>query len=121
MLLRAGTDAQTVSQTLSQQGIPCYAQSSGGYFDAIDVQILKNLLSLINNRRQDVPLLSVLCSSIGGFAYEELAQMRAAQKSGSFYEAFAAYATGKDKLAGRARSFLDKLDGYRAESRLISL
>lgn len=121
VLLRAGTDAQTISQTLSQQGIPCYAQSSGGYFDAIEVQILKNLLSLIDNRRQDVPLLSVLCSSIGGFAYEELAQMRAAQKSGSFYEAFAAYAAGKDKLAGRARSFLDKLDGYRAESRLISV
>ena len=121
VLLRAGTDAQTVSQTLSQQGIPCYAQSSGGYFDAIEVQILKNLLSIIDNRRQDVPLLSVLCSSVGGFSYEELAQVRAAQKEGAFYQAFAAYAASEGKLAGRARAFLSRLDGYRAESRMVSI
>jgi len=121
ILLRAGTDAQTVSQTLSQQGVPCYAQSSGGYFDAIEVQILKNLLSVIDNRRQDVPLLSVLCSSIGGFTYEELAQVRAAQPGGSFYAAFAAFAAGTDALATRAQAFLSKLDGYRAESRLLSV
>lgn len=121
VLLRAGTDAQTISQTLSQQGIPCYAQSSGGYFDAIEVQILKNLLSLIDNRRQDVPLLSVLCSSIGGFTFEELAQIRAAQKNGSYYGAFLSYAAGGDTLARRARGFLERLDGYRAESRLISV
>ena len=121
ILLRAGTDAQTVSQTLSQQGVPSYAQSSGGYFDAIEVQILKNLLSVIDNRHQDVPLLSVLCSSIGGFTYEELAQVRAAQKTGSFYEAFAAYAASDGVLAKRAQTFLNRLDSYRAESRLLSV
>ncbi len=84
ILLRAGTDAEVVSQTLAQQGVPCYAQSSGGYFDAIEVQIFKNLLAVIDNRRQDVPLLSVLCSSIGGFTYEELAKLRALHREGSF-------------------------------------
>ena len=121
ILLRAGTDAQTVSQTLSQQGVPCYAQSSGGYFDAIEVQILKNLLSVIDNRRQDVPLLSVLCSSIGAFTYEELAQVRAVEKNGSFYEAFSAYAAGQGVFAARAQAFLKELDRYRAESRLLSV
>ncbi len=122
VLLRAGTDAQTLSQTLSQQGIPCYAQSSGGYFDAIEVQIFRNLLAVIDNRRQDVPLLSVLCSSIGGFSLEELASVRAAKKDGSFYEAFESYANSNEtKLGARAQDFFRKLDGYRAESRLISV
>ena len=121
VLLRAGMDAQTVSQTLFQQGIPCYAQSSGGYFDAIEVQVFKNLLSIVDNRRQDVPLLSVLCSGIGGFTFEELAQVRAAQKNGSFFQAFAHYAAGGDALAGRAQAFLQKLDEYRAESRYRSV
>lgn len=122
VLLRAGTDAQVVSQTLSQQGIPCYAQSSGGYFDAIEVQIFKNLLSVIDNRRQDVALLSVLCSSIGGFTYEELANIRALHPEGSFFEAFVACAEAKiDALGSRANRFLLKLDRYRAESRILTV
>ncbi len=121
VLLRAGTDAQTVAQTLSRCGVPCYAQSSGGYFDAVEVQILLNLLRVIDNRRQDVALLSVLCSSVGGFSLEELSRVRAAHRDGSFFEAFAACADGTDALGARAKAFLDRLEAYRAESRLVSV
>ncbi|NLI53225.1 MAG: helicase-exonuclease AddAB subunit AddA [Clostridiales bacterium] len=121
VLLRAGTEAQALSQTLASCGVPAYAQSSGGYFDAVEVQIFRNLLSVIDNRRQDVPLISVLCSSIGGFTYEELARIRAAHPSGAFYEAFFACAEAGGALAGRAKAFLDKLSQYRAESRLVSV
>ncbi len=120
VLLRAGTEAQTVSQTLAAGGVPAYAQSSGGYFDAVEVQIFTNLLSIIDNRRQDVPLLSVLLSGIGGFTHEELAHMRASHPAGPFYEAF--FDCDADaSLRVRARAFLTKLDGYRAESRLLSV
>lgn len=121
ILLRAKTEAQALSQTLSLEGIPNYTQSSGGYFDAIEVQIFRNLLSLIDNRRQDVPLISVLCSSIGSFTFEELAKIRAARKNGAFYEAFFDYAEGDGALAERAKAFLDRLTQYRAESRLVSV
>ncbi len=121
VLLRAREGAQIVAQTLSRCGVPCYAQSSGGYFDAIEVQILLNLLRVIDNRRQDVPLLSVLCSSIGGFTLGELAAVRAARREGSFFAAFASYAEEENALGRRARSFLTRLDGYRAESRLVSV
>jgi len=120
VLLRAGTEAQTVSQTLAAGGVPAYAQSSGGYFDAVEVQIFTNLLSIIDNRRQDVPLLSVLLSGIGGFTHEELARMRAAHPGGPFYEAF--FDCDVDaSLRVRVEAFLTKLDGYRAESRLLSV
>lgn len=120
VLLRAGTEAQTVSQTLAAGGVPAYAQSSGGYFDAVEVQIFTNLLSIIDNRRQDVPLLSVLLSGIGGFTHEELARTRAAHPCGPFYEAF--FDCNADAaLLVRAEAFLTKLDGYRAESRLLSV
>ncbi len=121
VLLRAGTEAQMVSQTLASGGVPAYAQSSGGYFDAVEVQIFRNLLSVIDNRRQDVPLLSVLLSSIGGFTHEELALLRAAHPGGTFYEAFFAAAEEDSVLGRRANAFLEKLSQYRAESRLISV
>ncbi len=121
VLLRTGMDAQVLSQTLSQNGIPSYAQSSGGYFDAVEVQIFRNLLRIIDNRRQDIPLVSVLCSSIGAFTFEELATIRAAHKDGSFFEAFSAYTERADMLGSRARMFFEKLDAYRDESRLLSV
>jgi len=121
VLLRAGTEAQMVSQTLASSGVPAYAQSSGGYFDAVEVQIFRNLLSVIDNRRQDVPLISVLLSSIDGFTHEELAQMRAAHPGGAFYEAFFSCAETNSVLGNCANTFLDKLDAFRAESRLVTV
>lgn len=121
VLLRAGTEAQAVSQTLASCGVPAYAQSSGGYFDAVEVQIFRNLLSLIDNRRQDVPLISVLCSSIGGFSYEELALIRADHPGGAFHEAFFARAAQEDAMGSRINAFLDQLSRYRMESRLVSV
>lgn len=121
LLLRAGTDAQIAAQTLAQCGVPSYAQSSGGYFDAVEVQIFRNLLRVIDNRRQDVPLISVLCSSIGGFTFEELAEIRTGHRSGSFFEAFEAYRSNENALGRRANEFFLRLDRYRAESRLISV
>ena len=121
VLLRAGTEAQMLSQTLASSGVPAYAQSSGGYFDAVEVQIFRNLLSIIDNRRQDVPLLSVLLCSIGGFTHEELAQMRASHPSGAFYEAFFACAAEETTLGVRAARFCETLAQYRSESRLLSL
>ena len=121
VLLRAGTEAQALSQTLASCGVPAYAQSSGGYFDAVEVQIFRNLLSVIDNRRQDVPLISVLCSSIGGFTYEELALIRAGHPDGAFYEALFARADTADALGGRISAFLERLSRYRTESRLVSV
>ena len=121
VLLRTGSDAQVLAQTLSQSGIPCYTQSSGGYFDAVEVQIFRNLFRIIDNRRQDIPLVSVLCSSFGAFTFEELAKIRAAHREGSFFEAFAAYAEQNDTLGLRAKKFFERLDDYREESRLLSV
>jgi ATP-dependent helicase/nuclease subunit A len=121
LLLRASTDAQVAAQTLAQCGVPSYAQSSGGYFDAVEVQIFRNLLRVIDNRRQDVPLISVLCSSVGGFTFEELAEIRKEHRSGSFFEAFETYCSFDSALGRRAKEFFSRLDRWRSESRLISV
>ena len=63
--------AEAWVRTLSREGIPVYAELTGGYFDAIEVQIFLNLLAIIDNPLQDIPLISVLRSPIGGFSTEE--------------------------------------------------
>ena len=47
--------------------------------------------------------------------------MRAAHPEGAFYEAFFDCATKGTVLGNRAKAFLEKLDTYRAESRLVTV
>ena len=121
VLLRATRHALRFAATLAKNGIPCYAQSNGGYFDSIEVQVFLNLLRVIDNRRRDVPLLSVMRASIGGFSESELAHIRARHKGGSFYEAAFALAEDGDALGQKLRAFFDMLAHYRAESLLLSV
>ncbi len=62
--------------TLSACGIPCVAALSEGFYDAVEVQIFINLLRIIDNRRQDVPLMSVLRSPIVGLTSGEAVLLR---------------------------------------------
>ena len=77
VLLRTTSGLSEVfCRVFAQEGIPAYADLTGGYFDAIEVQVLLNLLRLCDNRRQDVPLLSVLRSGVGGFTAGDVANVR---------------------------------------------
>ena len=78
-------------KVLSDCDIPCYIDESDSYFDTIEIEVFLNLLKVIDNSRQDVPLISVLYSSIFGFTADELAEIRTINKSGTYYSAFEAY------------------------------
>lgn len=68
--------AEPFTEVLMSEGIPAYAESQSGYFTALEVQVILNLLRLIDNPIQDIPLASVLHSYIGGLTSEEMARMR---------------------------------------------
>ena len=110
VLLRVRTHAAHFAATLAQEGIPSYAQLSGGYFDSVEVLLALNLLRVVDNRRQDIPLLSVLRATgagDGAFSGAELARIRAAHPDGTFFdalEAMAAAAGAAEAGAGAERA-----------------
>ncbi|MBQ9591066.1 MAG: helicase-exonuclease AddAB subunit AddA [Butyrivibrio sp.] len=63
-------------RVLEEQGIPSYVESKSGYFDAKEVAVLLDLLTVIDNPSQDIPLVSVMHSEIGGFTDEDLSLLR---------------------------------------------
>lgn len=67
--------AETFTEVLSRQGIPAYAESRTGYFDTVEVETVLNLLSVIDNPMQDIPLASVLKAPFSGLSDEELAHI----------------------------------------------
>lgn len=130
ILLRAQRPvAQAWAQTLAQSGIPAYVQLAGGYFDAIEVQVFLNLLRVIDNRRQDIPLLSVLRSPIFGFSLEDFIGLKTAYAADSLYEQLALCAqnadphtsTAQTTLPQRVQQVFDTLALWRREQRLLPL
>jgi len=88
ILLRATSNwAPSFLEELKFEGIPVYADTGTGYFNTIEIQIFMSLLQIIDNPRQDIPMLSVLRSPIGGFTSEELVDIRVGQREISFYDA----------------------------------
>jgi len=60
-------------EALTDMGIPAYSDTKTGYFSAIEVCTVLDFLKIIDNPRQDIPLVAVLRSVIGNITDEELA------------------------------------------------
>lgn len=67
--------ADIYADELAKRGIDCYAESDG-YFDRNEIMLITALLKIIENPYQDIPLLAVLRSPIGGFSDDDLVTVR---------------------------------------------
>lgn len=102
-------------EILLKENIPTYIDAGEGYFETVEVGIFLNLISLIDNKKQDIPLLSVLRSPIGGFSTDEIIQIRLFSKDTKYHQAFEKYAEMGDSnfLAQKCRTFLDMINYWR--------
>ena len=101
------------------ENIPCYADVNNGYFDTVEVGIFLDLLRLIDNKRQDIPLVGVMRSPIFGFSMEDLITIRAESPEVPFYDAVMKYSDSNDgQLGQRLLAMIDQLDRWKKEARL---
>lgn len=87
ILMRSMTWSTDLVEEFKLAGIPLYAESSKGYFDALEVMIMLNVLKVVDNPYQDIPLASVLRAPFVGLTENELAKIRLADKKAPFYDA----------------------------------
>ena len=123
ILLRANEPARAFRKVLNESGIRCVVSEDDGYFDTIEIEVFMALLSVLDNRQQDVPLITVLHSEIFGFSAEDLAKIRIACPAGSYFKAFAAYGTGgpDTELREKCAGALALIDDWRRLSRVMPL
>ncbi len=106
-------------EILQEQGIPVYIESKSGYFESPEVAVLLQMLSVIDNPRQDIPLVAVMHSAIGGFSDEEMALIKIAinecgeASSDSFYDGMCCDIVLEDELKGKMQTFLDMIERFR--------
>jgi len=129
ILLRSVVNwAGIFEERFNKEDIPFYYDGGKGYYDALEVRILVNLLRLIDNIRQDIPLLSVMRSPIGNFTTEELLEIRLKHPNEKhFIDALNKYILcAKEKeesfpLADKLKNFIEKIYDWSYRSRYSHL
>ena len=116
ILMRSpGPRLRHYARALTERGIPCATQENEDFFSAMEVAVMCSLLEILDNPRQDVPLIAVLRSPLAGFSPDRLALIRGRHPEGDFYEALAAF--GEEDCA----EFLTRLADLRSLARDMSV
>lgn len=124
ILLRVANGVDEVyKKVFMQENIPAHITSRTGYFQTPEVHLLLDYLSLLDNPRQDIALMAVLHSHIGGFSEEEIARVRIARsKQELLYDSLLEYTqiflqqkdSGRDyDIAFRLNAFLQNVESMR--------
>ncbi len=86
---------------LTDNNLPAYVDDNDGYFDTMEINIFLSLLDIIDNEKQDIPLLTVMRSELFGFTIEELARIRiACEEKCSYHDAVLRYAESGGSCEG---------------------
>lgn len=92
VLLRApANQTATYARVFDRMDIPLVTRGAGLYA-ALECQDLLNLLRILDNPRQDLPLLAVLRSPFGGFSTDHLSWLRCRRRQGPLWSALTAMA-----------------------------
>lgn len=123
ILLRSTKEpAPIFEKEILNLGMPVFSDSSSEYLESIEIQTIMNLLKTIDNPLQEIPLVAVMRSVIGGFTDNELVQIRLSDKYDNFYNTILKAKKDVDAiLRNKIDRFLNNLEMWRKEQEYLSL
>ena len=138
ILLRAPSrKSESYAKEFARLGIPLLLERRG-FYDALEVSDLLNLLRLLDNPLQDLPTLAVLHSPLVGLKVDELAELRLAEPRARFWLAMTRWhgqqtagrskrraqgeeKSGRQPLREKVGFFLERFGRWRKLGRQVSL
>lgn len=123
ILLRATTNiAPIYEKELADLNLPVFSDSSSQYLDTMEIQIIVSILKIINNPKQDIPLVTVLRSPIFAFTDNDLISIRLTDKSCSFYESMIkARLVVNEQLNSKIDNVIYYLEKWKQEEKYLPL
>ena len=117
---KQGQIATTVA-ALAAEGIPVTTAVAVNICDYAEIKTLMDILSLLDNAEQDIPLCSALSSAMGDLTADELAQIRLSYPNEKFFRnACKKYAQeNKDKTAYKLNAFFNYFKQMRGLSSVL--
>ena len=116
-----------IQEIFQEVNIPTAINQTQNFFQTTEVTIMMSLLKIIDNPRQDIPLVATLRSPIVGLNEVDLTYIRLADRQGDFYEAMMAYVeqqfedSRNKSLQKKLKVFVDQLDSWREYARRYSV
>ena len=116
ILLRSpGPVRHWYAMALEEQGVTWSAEEGGDFFDTTEIASALAWLQIIDNPRQDIPLLAALRSPVWGFDGDRLAEIKT-KAEGDYYNALEAAAGEGDPDCGEFLALLKDLRFAAAEA-----
>ena len=111
VLLRSvSKKAGIYADVFRRKGIPCFTETGGTFLKSKEISLVLNFLRVIDNPKQDVPLLSVLLSPVFGFTLDDVSCIRLREK-GDFYSCLVSAAKNGDE---KSAAFLSDISRWRS-------
>ena len=87
ILFRSRSPMSFYQNALLRAGVPVAGGAGNDLFETPEVQVLLNLLRVLDNPHQDIPLLAVLCSPLYRLSNDQLGTVRTVSAQPRFYDA----------------------------------
>lgn len=126
ILVRKRYLAQAYTAALEKRGIQAKGTEEKGYLRSKEIAVLTDLLRIIANPLQDVPMAAVLVSPMYEFRNSDLAYIKTFGKKVPFYVTMKSAAEGgidgfDPIIASMCRVFLEDIDRFRLNSVTMSI
>ena len=124
VLVRTHKQIDVVADVLSSLGIKYVTNAKNELLSGNDMKLLCDLLTVIDNPRDDIPLNRVLTASLptykGVMTLDEVLEIRSEKEGGSLYDAVIDYSRRDSSLGEKCRSVVSELDSLRRLSARVS-
>lgn len=121
VLLRAtSVSAPIYENEIAKLNMPVFSDVSSEYLESMEIQTMMSVLKIIDNPLQDIPLVTVLRSNIGGFSDNDLVEIRLKNKNQPFYYSLKEY-DGDENLKNRIWIFLNDIKKWQAQEKYMPL
>ena len=123
ILLRATSSLASVyEKELQKLEMPVFTDVNTEYITSTEVEMILNILKILDNPIQDIPLVSVLRSPIFNFSDNDLIKIRIEDRNNSFYQALQkARMTMDEKLKEKIEMFFEKLQKWQKQAEYMAL
>lgn len=125
ILLRSTkTTAPIYEKEISELNFPVFSDTLSEYLDTVEIQTIVSLLKIIDNPNNDIPLITVLRSSIANFSDNDLIEIRLVDRKCSFYEVMNKALQSenvKEVTKKKIEKFFNNIDKWRAKQEYVPL
>lgn len=120
LLRSANVKGDEYVKSLSERGVPAQVTGGSPFAEEREVILMLDILRTVDNPMRDIPLAGAMLSSVFGFSLDELVGIRESGTECPLYTSVIKASEGDGPLAGKCRTFIDKISALRNAERGMS-